>query len=134
MSDLFNLFLLVASWKQVNVTLIFKKDNPSDVANYKPIYLLNTIGKVLEKVIHKHVYNFFHEHHVITTLQSGFVPGDSTVNQLADVYNTLDDGKEVGAIFATLAKHLIECGIKALFISLKLPVSQGLFYVGSLIT
>ena len=37
--------------------------------------------------------------HFINTLQSGFVPGDSTVNQLADIYNAyckaLDDGKEV---------------------------------------
>ena len=70
--------------------------------------LLNTTGKVLEKIIHKHVYNFFHEHHVITTLQSRFVPGDSTVNQLADVYNTfckaLDDGREVRAIFCDTSK------------------------------
>ena len=36
-------------------------------------------------------------------------------------------GKKSELFFATLAKHLIECGIKALFISLKLPVSQGLF-------
>ena len=117
---------------------VFKKDNPSDVGTYRPISLLNTIGKVLEKIIHKYVYNFFHEHHVITTLQSGFVREDSTVNQLADVYNTfckaLDDVKEVRAIFATLKKHLIECGIKSLFISLKQPISQGFFYVGSLIT
>ena len=40
---------------------------------------------------------------VITTLQSGFVPGDSTINQLIDIYNTfckaLGEGKEVRAIF-----------------------------------
>ena len=51
---------------------------------------------------------FFHTHHVITILQSGFVPGDSTVSQLADVYNTfckaLDDGKEVRAIFCDIGK------------------------------
>ena len=105
-SDLFNFSLasgkVPASWKHANVTPIFKKDNPSDVVNYRPISLLNTIGKVLEKIIHKNVYNFSHEHHVVTTLESGFFPGDSTVNQLADVYNTfckaLDDGKEVRAI------------------------------------
>ena len=53
--------------------------------------------------MHKNVFNFFREHEVITTLQSGFIPGDSTVNQLVDVYNTfckaLDEGKEVRAIF-----------------------------------
>ena len=29
---------------------------------------------------------FFRDDNVITTLQSGFVPGDSTVNQLIDIY------------------------------------------------
>ena len=47
--------------------------------------------------------HFFHEREVLTTLQSGFVPGDSTVNQLVDIYYTfckaLDDGKEVRAVF-----------------------------------
>ena len=64
--------------------------------------------KFLKKIVHKHVFNFFHEHHVITTLQSGFVPGDSTVNQLVDIYNTfckaLDEGKEVRAIFCDISK------------------------------
>ena len=140
MSDLFNFSLASgkapASWKQANVTQIFKKDNPSDVVNDRPTSLLNTIGKVLEKIIHKHVHNFFHEHHVITTLQSGFVPGDSPVNQLADVYNTfyeaLDDGKEVRAIFCDISKAFDRVWHKV-FISLKPSVSQGLFYIGSLI-
>ena len=35
-----------------------------------------------------HKYVFFRDNEVITTLQSGFIPGDSTVNQLVDVYNT----------------------------------------------
>ena len=53
--------------------------------------------------MHKYVFNFFLEHHVITTLQSGFTAGDSTVNQLVDIYNTfcraLDEGKKVRAVF-----------------------------------
>ena len=36
--------------------------------------------------MHKHVFNFFRDDNVITTLQSGFVPGDSTVNQQIDIY------------------------------------------------
>lgn len=55
--------------------------------------------KVMEKIIHKHIFNFLNRNNIITALQSGFVPKDSTVNQLADIYNTfckaLDDGKEV---------------------------------------
>ena len=105
--DLFNFFLTTGKvpqiWKQANVSPIYKKNDPSDVSNYRPISLLSTIGKVLEKLVHKYLFSFFRDNNVITTLQSGFVPGDSTVNQLTDIYNTfckaLDEGKEVRAVF-----------------------------------
>ncbi|MES9994358.1 MAG: reverse transcriptase family protein [Candidatus Thiodiazotropha sp.] len=112
LADLFNFSIAKGKvpnlWKQANVTPVFKKNDPSDVSNYRPISLLNTLGKVLEKIVHKYVFNFLNDHHVITTLQSGFVPGDSTVNQLVDIYNTfcraLDEGKEVRAIFCDISK------------------------------
>ena len=51
----------------------------------------------------QHVFNFLNANSVITSLQSGFEPDDSTVNQLVDIYNTfskaLDDGLEVKAFF-----------------------------------
>ena len=55
----------------------------------------------MEKIVHKHVFNFFNDNNVIATLQSGFVPADSTANQLVDIYNSfckaLDNGLEVRA-------------------------------------
>ena len=46
---------------------------------------------------------------VLTTLQSSFISGESTVNQLeVDIYNTfckaIDEGKEVRAIFCDISK------------------------------
>ena len=53
--------------------------------------------------MHKNLFDFIRDHEILTTLQSGFIPGDSTVNQLVDIYNTfckaLDERKEVRAIF-----------------------------------
>ena len=47
--------------------------------------------------MHKYLFNFFRGNNVILAFQSGFVSGDSTVNQLIDIYNTfckaLDEGK-----------------------------------------
>ena len=95
-------------WKEANVTPIFKKDDPSIISNYRPISLLGTIGKVLDKIVHKNLFNFIRDHEILTTLQSGFIPGDYTVNQLVDIYNTfckaLDEGKEVRAIFCDVSK------------------------------
>ena len=95
-------------WKEANVTPIFKKDDPSVVSNYRPISLLSAVGKVLEKVVHKHLFNYIRDHEILSALQSGFIPGDSTVNQLVDIYNTfcksLDQGKEVRAVFCDISK------------------------------
>ena len=48
--------------------------------------LLSSTGKVLEKSVHKHIFNFFGDNQVITPLQLRFFPGDSTVNHLVDIY------------------------------------------------
>ena len=48
------------------------------------------------------------DHEVLITLQSGFISGDSTVNQLVDIYNSfckaIDDGKKVRGIFCDTSK------------------------------
>ena len=62
LSKLFNCSLSQAKvpiiCKEANVTPVFKKDDLSNYQNYRPISLLSTVGKVLEKVFHKHTYNF----------------------------------------------------------------------------
>ena len=95
--------------EEANVTPIFKKkDVPSVVSNYRPISLLSAVGKVLGKVVHKHLFNYIRDHEILSALQLGFIPGDSTVNQLVDIYNTfckfLGEGKEVRAVFCDISK------------------------------
>ena len=66
------------------------------------------MGKVQEKVVHKHLFNYIRDHEILSALESGFIPGDSTVNQLAGIYNafcnSLDEGKEVHAVFCDISK------------------------------
>lgn len=135
LSKLFNYSLSQSKvpkiWKEANVTPVFKKDDPSDYRNYRPISLLSTVGKVLERIIHKHTYNFFIANNVISSLQSGFVMGDSTVNQLTDIYNTfcraLDNGLEVRAIFCDISKAFDRVWHKGLLSKLEsVGISGGL--------
>ena len=85
---------------------IFKKDDPSLPSNYRPITLLNSEDKVFERLVLKCLYN--HDNNILTPLQSGFIPGDSTVNQLTYLYDTfchvLDSGKEVRVVFCDISK------------------------------
>ena len=40
---------------------------------------------ILEKIVNKHTFNFCRDNSILIALQSGFVPGDSTVNQRVDL-------------------------------------------------
>lgn len=110
--DLFNASLqhsiVPNMWKEAHVTAVFKKGDASLPSNYRPISLLNTVEKVFERLIFKHVYNHLRDNRFLTPVQSGFVPGDSTVNQLVSIYDTfckaLDNGLEVRVVFFDISK------------------------------
>jgi hypothetical protein len=54
-----------------------------DVAKaYRPIALLNTLGKVLEKIVARRVSALAEEHNLLPTTQMGARPGRSTVTAL----------------------------------------------------
>ena len=95
-------------WKYGNVTPIHKKDDKSAPSNYRPITLLSSLGKVMERCVHKYLYNYIIENAILTPFQSGFVRGDSTTNQLLQIYHTfcnaVDSGKEVRAVFCDISK------------------------------
>ncbi|MES9992837.1 MAG: reverse transcriptase domain-containing protein, partial [Candidatus Thiodiazotropha sp.] len=97
-----------ASYKEANVCPVPKKSDLSEVSNYRPISLLNSENKVFERLIFKHLFNHLRDNNLLSSLQSGFLPGDSTVNQLTFLYNTfcqaLDSGKEVRAVFCDISK------------------------------
>ena len=101
-------------WKYGNVTPIHKKTiAPS---NYRPITLLSSLGKVMERCVHKYLYNYIIENAILTSFQSGFVRDDSPTNQLLQIYHTfcnaIDSGKEVRAVFATLVRLSTGYGIE----------------------
>ena len=70
--------------------------------------MLNSEVKVIERLIFRHLYNHLRDNNIISSLQSGFIPGDSTVNQLTNLYNVfckeLDSGKETRAVFCDISK------------------------------
>ena len=96
------------SYKEANVCPTPKKGDKSLVSNYRPISLLNSEAKLLERLVFKHLFNHLRDNNLLSPLQSGFIPGDSTVNQLTFLYNTfckaLDSGKEVRAVFCDISK------------------------------
>ena len=110
------------AFKELHVCPVPEGGNPASVANYRPISLLSNLDKTLEHLVFKNLYNHFRNNNIITSFQSGFIPGDSTVNQLTYLYNTIilfvkHWKRSSSRFFATLPRHLIGFGMRVLFIN-----------------
>ncbi len=57
--------------------------------NYRPISLLPIFGKILEKLIYDSLYSHLVSYELLNPNQSGFRPGDSTINQLISITHTI---------------------------------------------
>ena len=95
-------------WKDSHVMPLFKKGDKNIVSNYRPISLISCVGKVMERVVFKYIYNYLHANDLIYAKQSGFLPGHSTVYQLIDIYNQIcsafDERKSTCIIFCDISK------------------------------
>jgi hypothetical protein len=64
--------------KIAKVIPIYKKDNRSLFINYRPISLLPSFSKILEKLIHKRLMKYLSSHNILIHSQYGFQPNLST--------------------------------------------------------
>ena len=96
-------------WKHANVVPIHKKNEKNLKKNYRPISLLPIFGKILEKLIFNSLYSHLVSSKLLNVNQSGFRPGDSTINQLISITHTI-----LKPLIVTLPwifqKHSIEFG------------------------
>ena len=87
------------SWKEAHIVPVFKTGDKQDKANYRPISLLSNIGKLLERIIFKKLYEYCEANGLLTWRNSGYKKLDSTVNQMIyishNIYEALSKGQEV---------------------------------------
>ena len=76
-------------WKHANVVPVHKKNEKNVKANYRPISLLPVFGKILEKLVYDSLYSHLVSCELLNPNQSGFRPGDSTVNQMISITHTI---------------------------------------------
>ena len=97
-----------SEWKLANVIPLFKNDNRQLKVNYHPVSLLASFSKICERVVFFYLYNFLMKIGFFYKFQSGFRPGDSTINQLIflvhKIYEALEGGKEVRVVFLDISK------------------------------
>ena len=112
LAALFNLSIASGTfpddWKHARIVPIFKKGDKTLPSNYRPISILSTVSKVLEKHIHSLVFSFLSENSLISDYQWGFMPRRSTISALCSITHNwlgvLEDGNEICSVFFDLRK------------------------------
>ena len=91
-----------------DVVPLYKSKERYLTTNYRPISLLTTLSKILEKVMYKRTYNFLTETNQIYSGQYGFRNKHSTENAISEllgrVIKGLEHNRHTISVFLDLSK------------------------------
>ena len=94
--------------KLANVIPVFKKADPLQCTNYRPISLTSNIGKILEKLVNTRLYCFLDQNEILYNNQYGFRNNHSATHALIDITekirNALDSKYYACGVFIDLEK------------------------------
>jgi hypothetical protein len=104
----FNSGVFPDSWKAAKVNPIFKSGSPQDINNYRPISILPTLSKLIERHVHNHFSNYLDHYKLIVESQSGFRKNHSCETALVSLIDrwikAIHDGKIVGVVMVDFRK------------------------------
>ena len=97
------------AWKEATVIGFPKPGKPkSEPTSYRPISLLNVLGKIYERLIYKRLYDYAESKRLIPDEQYGFRSGHSCVQQVHRIVEHISAGFQrgamTGALFFDIAK------------------------------
>ena len=96
------------SWKEAKVKPLFKSGTKSDVNNYRPISILPTISKLIEKWVNNQFLEYLNTFDLLHKSQSGFRPKYSTESALVQMVDSwleaINSGKLIGCVLVDFRK------------------------------
>jgi hypothetical protein len=99
--------------KIAKIAPILKAADASDINNYRPIYLLSSFSKILEKFIQNKLTHYLDSHNLITSQHFGFRSDHSTAHPMTLLLNrvmtALNDKQYSIIIFCDLKKAFNTC-------------------------
>ena len=105
--------LIPEQFKIAKVIPIFKSGDCLDPSNYRPISLLSTFSKILERIVYNRLYTHLDTHSLLSPNQFGFRPHHSTTHPMTLLINKLTDSlnhkKHSIIIFCDLKKAFDTC-------------------------
>ena len=88
--------------KRADISPLFKSKLEHDTNNYRPISLLSTISKLLEKVVYSRTYSFMEHTGQIYKSQYGFRSNHSCENAVSELVSEITKGFQNGLYMAAL--------------------------------
>lgn len=77
--------------KLAKVTPIFKKDDPNNSKNYRPISILPAMSKILEILLKNRLYKYLERKKFLNPYQHGFRKERSTITAMVDIIETINN-------------------------------------------
>ena len=100
--------VFTGTWKNAKVNPIFKTGDKDNVNNYRPISILPTLSKIIEKWIQIKLMIYLDQHTLLHKNQSGFRKNHSTESALILMTDTwlkaINEGKLVGCAMIDFRK------------------------------
>ncbi|XP_046679311.1 uncharacterized protein LOC124366754 [Homalodisca vitripennis] len=94
--------------KTSKVFPLHKRGKKDIMDNYRPISLVPTFSKIIERVVLKRLLQFLNANKLLTEYQHGFKKGKSTITALVDliedIINNLENGHNATGIFIDMSK------------------------------
>lgn len=94
--------------KYSEVIPLHKKGDVTNLSNYRPVSLLTSFSKIIEKIIYKRLYSHLNDNNILVNEQFGFRDKLSTETAtyalLNNVLSSLDKRHVVGGLFCDLQK------------------------------
>ena len=95
-------------WKTAEVMPIHKKGDRTMLSNYRPVSILSSISKILERVVHNQLYGYLNQNRLLSQCQSGFRKLHSCETALHSVtedwIDSIDKKQQTGVIFCDLSR------------------------------
>ena len=82
---------LPAHWKTSKTFLLYKKGDPHDPGNYRPISLANVLYKLYTACLHRGLADIAARQRIISDEQNGFMAQRDTANSLHALLSTVED-------------------------------------------
>ena len=100
--------IVPSALKIAKVTPIYKAKSKNDFTNYRPISILPTISKILEKVVYKRLYSFIQNFNIFYNKQFGFRNKHSTSHAITklitDIVQSNEKKETTLSVFLDLSK------------------------------